>query len=117
MTEFFTPVDIANRCLQFCGATLLGPLGFTEDSKAAQQVSFTYGKVRRAELRRRVGRFATRRALLRSIDTDTMLLIPSLFNQAVSYFRGSIITDQTNNMWISRVSGNAGNDPMNSLTW
>src|SRR5262245_8027668 len=117
MTEFFTPVDIANRCLQFCGATILGPLGFTEDSKNAQQVAFTYGKVRRAELRRNVWRFATRRALVRAIDTNTMLLTPTLFNQNVTYFRGSIVSDQANNLWISRVASNVGNDPMNSLTW
>src|ERR1700761_8166202 len=103
MPEFNTPVDIANRGLQHCGAELMDPvLGFQEISKAARQTSFVYGKLRRAELERNVWTFATRRAALRPIDTPTMLLMPTVWISTVSYYRGSIVDDGTGTLWISR---------------
>lgn len=116
--EFFTPVDIANRALQHCGATRIDPtLGFSENSKNARETAFAYGKLRRAELRRNVWRFATRRAVLRPIGPSTLLLMPSLYAPGTTYFVGSIIADQTGNLWISRIPNNLGNDPQNTLAW
>lgn len=118
MTEYFTPVDIGNRALQHCGAELMDTtLGFSTISKGAQQVSFSYGKLRRAELRRNVWRYATRRAVIRSIDPTTMLLAPSLWSSVTTYFVGSIVSDEQGNLWISRAPNNLNNDPQNSLTW
>lgn len=116
--EFQTPVDVANRALQHCGAQRIDPaLGFAEISKRASETAFAYGKLREAELRRNVWTFACRRAALRAIDTGTMLLAPAMWVQATIYFAGSIVSDQSNNLWISRIPNNLGNDPLNSLTW
>lgn len=118
MTEFLTPVDIANRALQHCGADRIDPAkGFSEISKSAKATAFAYGKLRRAELRRNVWRTAIRRAVLRSITPTTMKLVPSLWMSTVTYFVGSIVADQSANLWISRVPNNLGNDPLNTLMW
>lgn len=116
--EFLTPVDIANRALQHCGAPKIDPtLGFTEDSKSATETSFCYGKLRRAELRRNVWRCATRKAVLRPIDATTMLLLPALWVETTTYFLGSIASDEAGVAWVSRIPDNLGNQPLNSLTW
>jgi hypothetical protein len=115
MSEFFSPPDIANRALQHCGAEMMDPvLGFTENSKNARQTSFVYGKLRRAELRRNVWRFATRKAVIRPLDQNTLLLTPSLWVLATVYFVGSLVTDASGNIWQSRIPNNTGNDPQNS---
>jgi hypothetical protein len=116
--EFLTPTDICNRALQHCGAEMMDQaLGFTEISNNARQVSFCYGKLRRAELRRNVWRFATRRAVLRPIDTNVLLLSPSLWSSGTTYFLGSLVTDASNNIWQSRIPNNLGNDPQNTTAW
>lgn len=116
--DFLTPVDIANRALQHCGARLIDATqGFTEDSKNATETAFAYGKLRRAELRRNVWRFATRKAVIRPIATTTMLLTPSLWVESTTYFLGSIVSDETGVAWISRIPNNLGWQPQNSLNW
>jgi hypothetical protein len=118
VSEFQTPIDIANRALQHCGATPLDPvLGFTENSRNAGVVAPVYGKLREAELQSRVWSFATKRVILRAIDANTMLLAPSLWSSTVTYFAGSVVADASNNLWRSRVPNNLNNDPQNSLTW
>src|SRR5262245_20614060 len=115
---FLTPVNIANRALQHCGAGRIDETqGFAEDSKNASECSFAYDKLRRAELRRNIWRFAIRRAVLRAIDTTTMLLAPALWVSSTTYFVGSIVSDETNALWISVVPDNLNNQPQNSLTW
>lgn len=115
MPEFLSPTDIGNRALQHVGAEMMdATLGFTEDSKAARQISFVYGKLRRAELRRNTWTFATRRAALRAIDTTTMLLQAALWVSTTTYYRGQIVTDETNTLWISKVQENLNNQPQNS---
>ena len=112
MAEFQTPTDIGNRAAQHCGAEMMdATLGFAEVSKTARQIGFVYGKVRRAELQRNVWRTATRRAILRAIDTNTMLLAPSLWSAGTTYFVGSIVTDSSGNLWISRIVNNLGYQP------
>lgn len=118
MTEYFTPVDIANRALQHCGAERINPLlGFAEVSRNAREASFAYGKLRRAELQSNAWTFATRRTALRAIDTTTMLLTPTLWGASTTFFRGSIVSDGSGNYWISNSPNNLGQDPQNSLTW
>jgi hypothetical protein len=114
MSEFRLDVDIANRALQHCGANRLGSSGFSENSKNASETQFCYGKLREAELRRNVWTSACRRALLRAIDTTTMLLTPSLYAEGTTYFVGSIIRDQYSNYWISTIRDNLANDPLTS---
>src|SRR5258708_1947968 len=113
-----TPVDIANRALQHLGAIRIDPAqGFAENSKNASETSFCYDKLRVAELRRNVWRFAIKKAVLRPINTTTLLLTPTMWVSTTTYFVGSIVSDATNQLWISQVPNNVGNDPQNSLTW
>ena len=112
MPEFLSPIDIGNRALQHVGAELIdATLGFTENSKRAQHVSFNYGKLRRAELRRNGWRFAIRKAALRAVDSNTMLLAPALWSSTATYFANAIIMDQNNTFWRSLVNANTGTQP------
>ena len=118
MTEFITPVDIANRCLQHLGSDRIdATLGFTEDSIRASETAFAYPKLRVAELQRNVWEFAIQNAVLRAIDDNTMLLAPAMWAEATTYFVGSIVSDEDNNIWVSVAPTNLGNDPQNSTMW
>jgi hypothetical protein len=110
MAEFRTAVDIANRALQRCGASRI--VAFTDDSKNASETEFCYGKLREAELRRNVWTFATRRTILRAIDENTMLLDAALWAVGTTYFVGSIVGDQYQNLWVSTIPNNLANDPL-----
>lgn len=115
MPEFLTPVDIGNRALQHCGSEMM-ITGFSEVSKAARQVSFAYGKQRRAELMDNIWTFATREAALRPIDTTTMRVRPALWVSSTTYYRGCIVDDGTGTLWMSRVQNNLNNQPQSSLS-
>lgn len=118
MTAFRTPVDIANRALQHCGAERIdATLGFDEISRNSKETSFCYDMLREAELQRRTWTFATRRQVLRAIDTTTMLLVPALWSQGTTYFVGSIVADQNGGLWISNTPSNLGNDPLLTTAW
>lgn len=118
MVAYRTPTDIGSRALQHCGSARIDPLlGFAENSRGAGEVAFCYDKERIAELRKRYWTFAIRRTVLRAIDPTTMLLAPSLWSPQTTFFFGSIVSDEANNLWTSRIPNNLGNDPLNSLTW
>lgn len=89
MAEFSEPLDIMNRALQHCGQSQLASIATV--SKNATEVRFAYGKLRRAELRRNVWVFATRRAVMRPVDTTTMRVAPSIYNPGGSYLPGHIV--------------------------
>lgn len=105
---YLTPTDIANRALQHCGATRIS--AFTETSKNAAESQFVYDKVRQAELRHSLWRFATRRAALRPIGPLTSLFAPLAYNNAVTYAFGQVVVDAGIN-WVSLRSGNLGQTP------
>lgn len=118
MLPFVNSVDVANRALQHCGATRIDPaLGFNEQSKNAAETSFCYDKLRRAELKRNTWAFATKRAVLRPIGTDTRLLAPTMWAAGTTYFIGSIVSDQYSTPWVSRIPDNLANDPQNTTAW
>ena len=126
-SAFKEPVDIVNRALDHCGAPSIVTL--EDDDKGAQLGARVYDKLRRAELRRRVWRFATRRATLYPIETPlaettspptgfgvaqslpTLLLIPETFSLTTSYPTGSIVIDADGDIWQSTVNFNIGNVP------
>ena len=109
---FQNSIDIANRALQHCGEPRLDPtLGFTEISERAGEVGFAYGKLKVAELQRAMWTFSTRLAPLRAIDSNTMLLSPALWQSGTTYFKGSLVVDQDNTIWQSRIVNNIGNQP------
>lgn len=115
MPEFLSPTDVANRACQHVGVRQLDPvLGFSDGSKAAKEISFCYGKLRRAELRRNIWVFATRLTAIRAIDTNTLILAPTLWVQSSTYFLGSVVSDQTGTLWESIIRDNTANQPQGS---
>lgn len=90
MSEYTTPLDIANRALDHCGIQSIA--SFTEDTKGADRTSSVYDKLRIAELRRNAWRFSIRKAALRAVDTTTMFLIPAAWSSSSVYPQGSIIS-------------------------
>lgn len=109
---FQSPVDICNRGMQHTGAQRIDPtLGFAEDSRQASECSFVYDKVRRAELRRNVWRFATKLCVLRPFTTTTMELNPALWVSSTTYFLGALVTDAQGQVWISLIADNLGQSP------
>lgn len=100
MADFLTPVDIANRALQQCGASRI--TAFTDDSKNASAVSFVYDKLRKAELRRNVWKFSIRKAIIRAIDTNTLeLSVPAW--AAGAYQPGDIVS-YLGTLWLAPVA-------------
>jgi len=114
---FQNPVDICNRGMQHIGAPQIGSLGFSEDSVPAKECSFVYGKVKRAELRRNVWRFATRLAVLRPFTTTTMQINAPLWSSVTTYFIGSLVTDSAGMTWISLIPDNLNLAPGSSNAW
>ena len=110
---FQNSIDIANRALQHCGEPRLDPtLGFTEISERAGEVGFAYGKLKVAELQRAMWTFSTRLAPLRVASIPIlMLLTPALWQSGTTYFKGSLVVDQDNTIWQSRIVNNIGNQP------
>ena len=113
MPEFNVPLDIWSRASQHVG---LGPIAvavaaINPPPKAVAQISFVYGKLRQAELRRNVWQFAIRNAVLRPLDTDTMILVPTLWSSSTTYFQGSIVTDSSGTLWQSRIRNNLNYQP------
>jgi hypothetical protein len=119
MVAFQTPTDIGNRALQHCGQGRMDPsLGFSDtSSRGAGEIGSCYDKLREAELEANAWTCAIRRTVLRALDGNTMLLAPALWAQATIYFTGSIVADQTGNLWISNIPNNAGNDPLLTTVW
>ena len=116
--EYLIPADICDRALQHCGAGRLDPvLRLNDKSRNARETGFAYGKLRRAELRRNVWRFATRRSVIRAIDSTTMMLAPALWVATTTYFVNSIVSDAIGNLWISNIRNNLGNDPVLTTYW
>src|SRR6185437_8862206 len=119
---FTSPVDIANRALQHVGASRI--TAFSDDSKQASETFFCYDKLRRAELRRNIWRFATRRAPLRPINLPaasvsavwlsgsttspvpnatsplpTLFVDAPLYSGSTTYYPGNIVVDSNGVYW------------------
>ena len=118
MAEYSNPVDIANRALQHCGERRIDPtIGFEEDSVQATECGFAYGKVRRAELRRNVWRFAIKWAVLRAITETTREIAPAMWSSSTIYPQGAIVSDEQGIMWISVRAQNLNNNPGTVYYW
>lgn len=113
--SFLNPIDIANRATDHLGQDPI--VAMTDQNKRARILSRIYDKLRQYELRRNVWRFAIRKAVLRPIDVNTMLLSPSLWASTTTYFVGSLVSDQTGQIWMSRIPNNLGNQPELSTVW
>ncbi len=119
MSAFRTAVDIGQRALQHCGAARMdSTLGFSDtSSRGASEVAACYDQAREAELEANYWTCAIRRTILRAIDANTMLLAPALWAPGVTYFVGSVVADQSGNLWISRIPNNLANDPLLTTYW
>lgn len=111
--SYTSRVDIANRALQHVGATRIST--FDDVTKQAAEVSFCYEKLRRAELRRSVWRFATKRAVLRAYAHGDLRFVPPVYDPVTVYPIGSIVQDTAGVYWQSTV-GLQGSAPGLVLT-
>lgn len=112
---YLDSLDIGQRVCQHVGCRQIATVD--EDSKQNKEISFAYDKVRRAELRRNVWRFAVRKAVLRAIDTTTMLLVPSAWDSTKTYLPGAIVADDNGQMWLSMTPDNVNNEPGVTDAW
>jgi len=93
-------------------------LGFNDTTvRGASEAGFVYDKAREAMLQENVWSCAVRRAVLRAVDANTMLLSPALWTSGTTYFVGSVVADQSGNLWISNIPNNLANDPLLSNFW
>lgn len=108
---FTQPVDIANRALQHLGANRIATMSDT--SKQAQEVSFAYDKLRQAELRRHVWRFAVRRVMMRLHTSTTKRFIAPAWATSTSYSVGAVVQDTNGLYWVAMVAHTASssNEP------
>ncbi len=106
---FTTPVDIANRALQRCGARRI--TAFSDATKNAKEVSFCYDKLRRAELRRNIWRFSIRRVMLRPIGTALQAWDPTL-----TYSAGAYVSYGTLN-YVALLGSNTNQEPDTAITY
>ena len=114
--EYLDSLDIANKVCQLLGVTQIASV--TEVSKNNREISFAFGKVRRTELRRNNWVFAIRKAVLRPIDVNTMLLVPAQWSATTTYLSGAVVADANNQFWISVQKDNINNQPGgNTNTW
>src|SRR5271166_1483588 len=121
---FTQPVDIANLACQSLGVARMA--AFSDNSKQAIELNALYDKIRVAELRSRVWRYATRKAALRALTSTSVLLNVTALTWAVgtTYQLGDIVFDPTANTgngsgaaYISLLVSNTGNTPNTSPTW
>lgn len=104
--------DIANRALQHCGASRIaaGAL-LTEDSKNASEIRACYDINRRAELRRNIWRFSTRRTALRPIASDSKLVTFGNWAIGTTYALNDVVTGSDGQVYISKAATNLANNP------
>lgn len=115
MSSFTKPEDIANRACQHIGARRLVSLG--DNSKAASEINSCYDKLREAELRRNVWVFATRKVILRPIDTTTRFLAPAIYNPATAYAIGAVVTDSSGLIWQTPVASTDQAPGLSTSPW
>lgn len=107
MGAFVTPYDVANQALIMLGVPRIST--FSDTSRQAQEAAFQYDKARRAELRRFVWTFATRRAILRPVSSTIKNLTFPAYNAVTVYVAGDVV--KYNNVIYTAVAGNTGETP------
>jgi len=106
--SFVTPYDIANQALQMLGVPRI--TNFSDTSRQAQEASFAYDKARRAELRRFVWTFATRRAIIRPVSSTIKALTFPAYSAATTYAAGDVVS-YGNLLYTSLSGSNLANTP------
>lgn len=114
MSAFNTPVDIANRALQHIGVRRI--VSFTEDTRQASEVNACYDRLREAEMRRNVWRFAIRKAPIRPVDTTTTLLAPLAYNPATAYAVGAVV-NYNSQLWQTPAATTGAQPGLSTSPW
>lgn len=115
---FTIDIDVANRACQHMGVRKIDPtVGFNEDSVQASEIGDCYDKLRVAELRRQLWRYSIRRAVLRAIGVNTMILKPAMWSSSTLYFPGAIVSTEDGMLWFSTQPNNQGNAPAATASW
>lgn len=114
MANYTTSVDICNRGLEMIGSKPIVTL--TDNSINATEVNFVYDKLRRAELRRSIWRFAIRRSALRPLDTNSLTIVPPAWNATTLYMNSAIVT-YSGILWQSTATVNYDRTPGTDNTW
>jgi hypothetical protein len=126
LPAFQTTVDIANRALQHLGQKRVTAL--TDNTKQAAEINACYDKLREAELRRNVWRFAIREATLRPIQQSqatvgntiyqpSMILVPGNWDNSKTYVVGSIVKYTDGILYIANAAVTAGTTPGSGGVW
>lgn len=118
---FVSPIDIMNRALQRVGQTRIATL--TDDSKACDEVTFCYDKLRVAEMRRNVWTFSIRTVALRPYSPPsgatlgTMLLVAATWDATKHYIQGSLVSFTNGRVYFSRTTNTASSPDTNPADW
>jgi hypothetical protein len=91
--------DLANRALQYCGATRIAT--FLDNTKQAAETGFTYPLIRQAELRRAVWRCAIKRSVLRPFTNTMNRFVAPAWALTTVYVAGQIVQDSVGTYWIA----------------
>jgi hypothetical protein len=110
-----TSIDIANRALQHCRMHRIA--SFNDSSANAKETGFVYDKLREAELRSNIWRFAIKRAILRPIVPLSLLWIPPDYSAIGTYAAGAVVQDSYGEWWVSKIGGNLGTSPAAGTIW
>lgn len=115
MTAYSNSIEIINRGLQLVGARRITTL--TDLTKNATEAAFLIDKMRRAELRRNVWRFATRKTILRPLTATSTTFQPLAWAIGTTYGVASVVASG-GQLWISPQASNVGNLPgVDSTHW
>lgn len=112
---FLDSLDIARRSCQHLGIARIETID--EDSKANQELSNAYDKLREAELRRFTWQFSIKMACLRPVTQSTLLFNPPAWNADATYLPGAVVKDDNGDIWSSIMVENRGNTPGQSQAW
>ena len=113
--SFALPIDIMNRACQHLGVSRL--VSLSDDTMQSSELQFAYDKIRRAELRRNVWRFATRQACIRPLTQTTVYVTPAAWSGSYKYFPGHISADTNGIVWQSQQGENLNNAIGASQWW
>lgn len=112
MSSALTETQVANRALQRIGPRAIadGAL-WTEDSQQAAEIRACYHILRRAEQRRNVWTFATRRVALRPIDTNSKAVTFATWSNGTTYAANDIVVGSDGLIYRSLAASNTAHDP------
>lgn len=94
---FQTPYDVVNRGLQHLGQPPI--VTFADITRAADEMSNCFDKLRAAELQKLPWRFATRRAYVWPFTATTLRFVPAAWAASTAYALGQIVMDSSGVYW------------------